>query len=103
MAMAAGAVRFRKAAAFMELVAAMLVLAAVVLDSPVVRAMEEGCGSSHGSGLGAMSSDLAMIGHGRNIPRVQGFPTLDVEEFILQDNEFRAQHAMNMEVLICIC
>jgi hypothetical protein len=50
-----------------------------------------------------MSSDLAMIGHGGNLPRVQGFPNLDVEEFILQDNEFREQHAMNMEVLICIC
>jgi hypothetical protein len=41
MGMAAGAVRFRKAAAFMELVAAMLALAAVLLVSPVVRAMEE--------------------------------------------------------------
>jgi hypothetical protein len=92
--MAAVAVQFQRAAALLVVGAALVALAAVFLVSPAVRAMEEGCGSS----VLGMGSDLAMTGIGGTLPRVQGIPTLDVEQFILQDNEFREEHTMNMEV-----
>jgi hypothetical protein len=89
------AVRFQRAAALMVVGAALVALAAVFLVSPAVRAMEEGCGSS----VPGMGSGLAMTGIGGTLPRVQGIPTLDdVEQYILQDNEFRVEHTMNMEV-----
>ena len=79
----------------MALGAALVALAAALLVTHAIRAMEKGCGSS---GISAMGTDLPMIGHGGALPRVHGVPTLDVEEYILQDNEFREEHIMNMAV-----
>jgi hypothetical protein len=76
----------------------LVVLAAAVLLSHDVRAMEEGGGSSGGTGLGGMGSDLPMIVHGGTVPRVEGVQTLDLEEYIMEDTRFMGQHIINMEV-----
>jgi hypothetical protein len=96
------AVRFQRAATFMALGAALLELVAALLVSHDIRVMEEGCGSSGVSGISGMGSDLPMIGHGGTLPMVQGDPVLDVEDYILQDNEFMEEHTMNMEVLLLL-
>ena len=77
----------------MALGAAFVALAALLLLTHAM--MEDGCGSGR---IGGMETSLPMVGHGGDPTRVHGVPTLDVEEFILQDNEFREQHIVNMAV-----